>query len=46
MCAVLGFRRIMADNKMLYVAIAFLVFDIAILFASHYAFTYVAIRMR
>ncbi len=30
---------------MLYAAFAFLLLDIAILLASHFAFTYVAIRM-
>lgn len=41
----LGFRRVIADLVMVYAAFAFLVLDIAILFASHFAFTYVAMRM-
>ncbi len=45
LCAVLGLCRVISENKMLYAAFAFLLLDIAILLASHFAFTYVAIRM-
>ena len=44
--AALGRWRVVADNKMIYAAFAFMVLDIATLLASHFAFTYVAIRMR
>jgi hypothetical protein len=44
--AALGLWRVIADNKMIYAAFAFLVLDIATLLVSHFAFTYVAIRMR
>ena len=42
----LGLWRVIAANKMIYAAFVFLVLDIATLLASHFAFTYVAIRMR
>lgn len=41
----LGLGRVLANRVMLYAAFAFLVLDIILLFASHFAFTYVAIRM-
>jgi hypothetical protein len=46
LAAVLGLWRAIADNKLIYAAFAFLVLDIATLLVSHFAFTYVAIRMR
>ena len=45
LCAALGLWRVIADSKLIYAAFAFLVLDIATLLASHFAFTYVAIRM-
>ena len=44
-CAVLGRRRLLADRAMLCASFACLLLDIALLYASHFAFTYVAIRM-
>ena len=43
--AALGFWRVVTGNKLIYAAFAFLVLDIATLLASHFAFTYVGIRM-
>ena len=45
LCAVLGQRRVIADNTMVYAAFAFLVLDIVMLFSSHFAFTFVAVRV-
>jgi hypothetical protein len=44
--AALGLWREITDSMMIYAAFAFLVLDIALLLVSHFAFTYVAIRMR
>ena len=41
----LGLGRMLANQVMVYAVFAFLVLDIILLFASHFAFTFVPMRM-